>query len=332
MILRDPELINLHGDPAAEQRDHISHSSLNTFLACEERYRWHYVERLEPTVTKSPLAMGRAFAHALELSDPEAGFAYLVDAAEDERAAAGGNPWIVLPSEKEVLTAATVVLAASGAYLGKYGAHQATREVTMRARIRNPAEGGRVSQSHDLLARVDALDLEAAELIEDKLTSRIDPKIAQRLRLDRQVSIGCYLTWRTTGVEIENVRYRITKKPGIKQTQKETHDEYLKRIVADYQERPDFYLFEEVVHRDRDDYLRLEAELWRWAESLRQAAASGVYPRNTASCLEWAGCSFLPLCAREPGASHQFRVREQRDSAPDATEVESSEGKAARAA
>jgi hypothetical protein len=111
---------------------------------------------------------------------------------------------------------------------------------------------------------------------------------------------------------VENVNYRMTLKPAIRQRQNESHDAYLDRIAEEYATRPDHYLVEEVATRSHDDFLRLEQELWEWAEQIRRARRVGVFPRNTGACHDFGGCKYLALCAGEPGAEHQFRVREDR--------------------
>lgn len=310
--LRPPESVNLAGQPAT--RDHLSNSSLNTFLACQQRFAFHYEQRLDPAVTAEPLAMGRAFAEALEHGDPEAGATVLLEQALEQAEAAAGNPWLVVPDPQEVEVQATVVREAARAYLTRYGSHDQTREVELRARIRNPASGGRYSMTHDLLCRVDAVSADHRDLFEDKLVGQIPQKsLAARLRLDRQVSIECYLIWRCTGQAPERVHYRMTRKPQIRRKQNESHEDYLERIAEDYRDRPDHYLVEEVAHRTEDDFLRLEQEVWTWAETLREARRTGVWPRNTAACHDFGGCRFLALCAREPGAEHQFVERQERE-------------------
>lgn len=310
--LRPPERINLV-DSDTGGRDIISHTALGMFLGCQQRFRWHYEERLRPAVTVAPLAYGRAFAHATEVGDPVAGGKVFVQDAEAERKRAASSPWLLAPSEEDTQIGAQIVMSAARAYLERYGRRE-RRELTMRARIRNPEVGGRYSRTHDLLARVDGIDLERGVLIEDKLTGKLDRRsLSNRLRLDRQVSIGCYLAWRCYGVDIGEVKYRVTVKPQIRRRQNETHEQFLKRIEADYIDRPDFYLHEEPVTRTHEDFLRLEEELWAWAESIRRARRGGVWPRNVGSCAEFGGCSFLSLCAGEPGARHQFVARPARD-------------------
>lgn len=306
-VLRDPELVNLVDEETG--RDHLSHSSLSTLLACQQRWFWHYEQRMRPAVTKPSLAVGRAFAEALEAGDPDHAYMCVQADAEAESLAAGGSPWVTLPTEGEVEIGAQIAREAARCYLNEYGAHDGTREMELRARIRNPLEGGRYSLTHDLLGRVDAADLENAVMVEDKLMGQVDRKrLAQRLRLDRQVSIGCYLIWRCTGVEIREVKYRVTLKPAIRRKQNETHDEYLVRIAYEYATRPEHYLVSEPVTRTAEDYLRLEQELWVWAETVRGARKTAVWPRNVASCSDYGGCDYLAVCSREPGSEHQYRV------------------------
>lgn len=310
--LRPPELVNLEGTDDEIGRGHLSHSGLSTLLTCEQKWMWDYEERLEPAVTAAPLQLGGAFAKALETGDPlDGGKAVMEDAAQQAERAAE-SPWVAAPDDEQTEIGAQIVMCAARAYLNRYG-HSERREVEMRARIRNPATGGRYSLTHDLLARVDGLDVEAATLIEDKLSGSVQRgNLAQRLRLDRQVSIGCYLVFRTTGVMIEEVRYRVTLKPGIRRRKDESHRAYLDRIAADYESRPEHYLIEEVATRTENDFLRLERELWRWAERVRDARRDGVFPRNTGACHEYNGCRFLAACADEPGWRHQFVTKSER--------------------
>lgn len=309
--LRPPERVNLAGQPTGH--DHLSQTSLKTFLTCQQQFSWHYEHRLRPAVTSEPLAIGRAFAHALEQNDPEAGGRLLRLEASVEAERAAGNVWVAAPDTRDVEIAATVAQEAARCYLARYGHHE-TREVELRARVRNPQHGGRYSHTHDLLARLDAVSPDWRTVFEDKLVSQIPRSdLAQKVRLDRQVQIEAYLIWRTQGVLVNEVRYRMTMKPAIRQRQGESFDAYLQRIADDYCVRPDHYLAEETVNPTLDDFLRLERELWRWAEQIRESRRDGTWPRNTGACHDYGGCRFLPLCAGEPGARHQFVESESKE-------------------
>lgn len=311
MTLRPPERLNLAGQSTG--REHLSQSALKTFLTCQQQFGFHYEDRLDPVVTKTPLAVGRAFAHALEHNDPDAGEQALREQAAEEQAHAAGNPWVLAPDQADIDVNAMIAREAARCYLTHYGAHDQTREVELRARIRNPAPGGRYSLSHDLLARLDALSPDFTVLYEDKLVGQIPrASLAAKVRLDRQVQIETYLVYRCTGVLVTEVRYRMTLKPAIRQRQKEQFESYLERIAEEYATRPEHYLAEEIVTPSLDDFDRLERELWRWAEQIRESRRDGTWPRNTSACHDYGGCRFLPLCAGEPGARHQFVEREAR--------------------
>jgi hypothetical protein len=90
-VLRPPERANLHGLETG--RDHLSHSSIGTLLACEQRYALHYEQRLRPAVTAAPLALGRGFAEALNAGEPEIGFQVVLDEHLTEKELNAGNPW-----------------------------------------------------------------------------------------------------------------------------------------------------------------------------------------------------------------------------------------------
>lgn len=318
-VLRDPERINLAGEDTG--RDHLSNYALGTLLTCQQQFAYHYEHRLSPAITKPSLADGRAFAHALEHNDPDAGEVYLREQAAVEKERAADSPWIVAPSDESIETEATVVREAARCYLNHYGAHDTTREVELRARIRNPAPNGRYSLTHDLMCRVDAVSADWLDLYEDKLVGQIPRKdFGQLVRLDRQVSIETYLIWRTQGVLVERVHYRMTLKPAIRQRKGESFDGYLERIAEEYATRPDHYLAEETAQRTEDDFLRLEREMWRWADQLRESRRDGTWPRNTGACRDYGGCRYLALCSNEPGAIEQFIERPRRDQVCDESE------------
>lgn len=324
MNLQPAECENLHGTDCGD-RGHLSPSSISTQLSCLEKFRWSYVDRLELNVRPVSLSLGDAFAKALDAADPQVGFDRIIaerDKLIDEH---DGNPFVVLPTMEQTEIDATIVLAASGAYLERYGSHAETREVELRVRLRNPQTGA-YSRTFDLVCRVDALSPDGRTLVEDKLVSQIPRVNADRyVALDRQVTINCYTAWRASGVAPAEIKYRWTMKPGIRRKQNESHDGYLKRIVADYLDRPDFYMHEATPSRTPDDFLRLEAELWQWAAARREAMHAGVFPRNTSSCDAYGGCRYLAACTREPGFESQFHVRAERD----VTKVDESESQEA---
>lgn len=312
--LADPEeRRKLLGGPLDRElgRDHLSHSSIGTYLNCGQKFDFGYERRLSLIQTPAPLDMGRAFQAAVVANDPELGMQMLIDDRQvfDEKA-----------GEKTQIEAMTVGAAARH-YLDRYGPPTGEGEFPYRVRLRNPWTGA-YSRTFDLLGYADEFDPDGEdgpELVENKLVGKVDPKTVQRLPLDRQIALSCYGIWRATGHIVRKVRYRWTRKPSIKQRQNERLDEFLKRLEADYAdpERGDFYGHEEVLWRTTEDLVRIEAELWDWAEQLRNARKRRLWARDTSRCAEYGGCAFLPICTGDPDAAHLYRVKPESEGIPD---------------
>jgi hypothetical protein len=294
--LRPPDKQNLIDQEDREGRAVLSHSSLNTQLACHQRYAYSYVDKIEPIVKPAGLRLGGAFAKATETGDPADGVAKL-----------SGEATILTQEDQDRLTVdCAIITGAARAYLAAYGRHE-RREFGYRVRLRNP-DTGAYSRTFDLEGYADGLT-DDWMLIEDKFVGQLQAVAIKRLPLDRQLALECYGIWRATGHEITDVSYRFTRKPSIKQRKAETVEQYAERVEADYAERPEFYLVEEHISRSADDLVRIEAELWQWAAQRREAARARIFPRNSSHCHDYGGCPFLPLCVGDPDAPSLFKPK-----------------------
>jgi hypothetical protein len=345
-ILRPSDCENLAGQDTG--REHLSHSRLNLFLACHRKYELHYEERLEPVGGIEALSLGSAFQKAIELQDPYAaslaldGWTFKPKAAlweTDALPPAGVIPvgkgnatahepacshWAIPPedevhfytqeAEDKHRVNCAIVRAAAALYLRKWPAPAGERrEFEFLVRLRNPWTG-HYSRTFDLLGYADALEGEGPfKLTENKLVGRVDAVMVKRLPLDRQLALLRYGIWRAEGHPVSEVAFRWIKKPSIKQRQKETVQEFCDRLAADYEEREDFYAYEPPAsYITAADLLRIECELWTWAEQLRQLRRQRIYDRNTSVCSEYGGCKYLPICSGDLDAMSLFQTRPER--------------------
>lgn len=306
LLLRDSEAENLAGQTTG--REHLSHSSLTTLLNCQRRYQLDKIERLEPVSKHRALGMGSAFQYALEVNDPHAGAQRLRDE----------TPVSSQADEDKLRIEEAIVIAAAELYMRQWPVTSLEqREVEYRVRLRNPWTG-RYSNTFDLLGYADGV-IDAGgtlELIENKLQGQITQIGMRKLVLDRQISLACYGLWRATGKRVRKVHYRIVRKPTIRQKQGESVAEFCARLAADYRERPEFYSHEEPLFRSDEDLLRVEAELWTWADEVRQARRRAFFPRNTSHCTDFGGCPFIPVCVGDPDAGSLYQVRPVADELP----------------
>jgi hypothetical protein len=337
--LRASDAINYAGQDTG--REYLSHSRIGILLACQRKYELHYERRLERIDQAESLMLGKAFQEAVEYRDPGRGFNQIMDEADE----VGGSA-----DYDRLRVNATIVKAAAQLYLDRWvpkcsrcegdgfledveyapcpicdgtGYDQAEhREMEYRVQLRSPWTGA-YSRTFDLKGYADGVTRhsnhgpnqqgETLTLTENKLVGRITEAQVKKLPLDRQVTLSCYGLWRATGVPVTGVHYRHIKKPSIKQTQKETVNQFIDRLERDYQERPDFYSHEETLYRTTEDLLRVEAELWMWAEDIRNLRRQRIYPRNTGSCDDYGGCEYVPICTNAPDHDSLYRERERHE-------------------
>jgi hypothetical protein len=348
--LRPSDAENLAGVDTG--RAHLSHTRLSMFLACHEKFNLHYERRLERIDKRESLEMGKAYQKAIELQHPEVG-PLVLDGWEPtnihERDCLPGVDWrpvgnvtmhgpaiwLIPPAEEPYFHTQeaqdrheinkAVVRAAAALYLRKWPAPVGEqREFEFLVRLRNPWTG-HYSRTFDLMGYADGLvdnyemSMSAGrplELVENKLVGRVDSVMVQRLPLDRQLQLLRYGVWRATGRPVGTVHFRWVKKPSIKPRQKETIPEFCERLAADYEERPDFYAYEPPAsYITSADLLKIECELWTWAEQLRQLRRQRIFDRNTSHCSDYGGCDFIPLCNGDPDADHLYRIRPERTEA-----------------
>lgn len=347
MTLRPPEGINLAGQDTG--REHLSHSALSLFLACHRKYQIDKIERLSLISRPRYFDMGSAFQKAIELQDPKVGSRMLrgwepcetcrgvgrwavdfgdiahmdqCDACEGRGGKQGDGPIITSQDDENRLRIEEVIVESAAAlYLRRWPADQRqTREFEYRVRLRNPVSG-HYSRTFDLLGYADGIEDCGSyfELVENKLVGQITAVAVKRLPLDRQLALERYGLWRATAKQVRRVKYRWVRKPSIKQREgrkadksdAESIDGFLQRLADDYETRgEDFYSHEEAFFVDPADALRVEAELWEWAEQLRSQRRRRFFDRNTSHCTDYGGCAFIPICAGDPDAAALYRVRE----------------------
>jgi hypothetical protein len=322
-ILRPSDAENLAGQDTG--REHLSHSRLNLFLACHEKYNLHYNERLEPVGGIEALSLGSAFQKAIELQDPEAG-----PQALDGYTPVEGAYFLAPPreplhfhtqeAEDKHRVNQAIVRAAAALYLRTWPAPVGERrEFEFLVRLRNPWTG-HYSRTFDLLGYADGINgwtygdgTGPLSLTENKLVGQVSKVMVQRLPLDRQLALLRYGVWRATGRKVSEVAFRWIKKPSIKQRQKETVEEFCDRIAEDYETRPDFYAYEPPAsYITAADLLRMECELWTWSAQLRDLRRQRIYDRNTSACSDYGGCKYIPVCSGDPDALSLYETRPER--------------------
>ncbi len=119
-------------------------------------------------------------------------------------------------------------------------------------------------------------------------SSETDKKM---LNIDEQFSHYCVVAGAKFNREFAGGIRTAIKTPGIKQTQKETVDEYCARVVRDYQSRPEFYMQRIYVERTAE---QLEAYR-QYLEQIYVEITNNKFVFRAPS-MQCGMCDFIDLC------------------------------------
>ncbi len=287
---------------AAADLELLTHSEMQTRLACPQKWHFRYVEQIVPAVRPTALSIGSALHRSMETGRVEDGLALW-----DRKAPAPADQ---SEADRQANDRATVEAMSAGA-LARWTRNQGgRREVQFRVPVINPATGA-VSRSFTLAGKVDAIvDVGGEWYIEEyKTGSQINSLYVDRLELDTQITLYMYAAQRMWGITLAGVIYRVARKPSIRQKEKETAAQFRDRLVADYAARPEFYFFEFDLRRAQADLAHFERDLWTETQRMLVDRRLGYHPRNTSWCTQFGGCPYLPICAHRPDAETRYVVR-----------------------
>jgi hypothetical protein len=140
-----------------------------------------------------------------------------------------------------------------------------------------------------MVGRIDAIAGDGTPIEHKTAGTAIDERYIEKLAWDDQVNF--YLLARTiiTGKPQTKVIYTVCQKPTIKQTQKETYEDYLERVRAWYTEDKVKAL---AVVRSVDELKETEAEIREMTSQIRKQKH---FYRNPAHC-RITGCSYSSIC------------------------------------
>jgi hypothetical protein len=149
-------------------------------------------------------------------------------------------------------------------------------------------------------------------VVEDKTTARFDNAEAMQMSLIFNDQISTYVhALRTRGIDVKGAKYRQVRKTMTKQTQKESTEDYLKRIVDIYTGEESATLYREFTvtwsDAEMDRCLRQ-----RDRENMDIISHLDIYdvekwPYNPLNCIgPYGPCDFVQLCAKRRDASQRL--------------------------
>lgn len=279
----------------------LTNSNMAIVKNCPKMFQYRILDKLTPKYKTEARGIGTAFHRGVETgSICEA--LYTFDG--------------IFPNSQEEQDAldikrATVQAMVEGYFEAFERFENIESEIEFDLPIINPRTN-KPSKSFTLAGKVDGLVKIGGKywLLELKTAGQINSTYIDKLMIDSQITTYFYALQRHKNINLSGVIYRIVKKPSIRQTKKETVQQYCERLIEDYKFRPDFYFFEEKLYRSNEDMKLYERELWMFTQYLLQCNREGLWYRNTSRCADWGKCDYLPLCTGQLDAMDLYEVRE----------------------
>ena len=282
----------------------LTNSTISQFKNCRKAFQYRNIMQLVPRLEGEARGIGSAVHKGLETGSVDEALALLDNTFPGDQDEAD-----------RLETNKAIVQAMLEGYFALYGTGwdgEYRPELRFDVPIINPATGA-LSRSFRLAGKVDGLlkdDNGKYWLVEYKTAGSVDRNYIDKLMLDGQLTTYIYGLQRQENIKISGVIYRILRKPSIRQTKKETINQYIDRLIQDYKDRPEFYFYSEALYRSQEDLGEFEHELWDITQDLLKCRRDNLWYKNTGRCGDWGQCSYIPLCAKYPDAEDLFKQQE----------------------
>lgn len=287
-------------------------------MSCPRLFDYVYNQRLVLIEEGNALAMGSAVHHGIEHRDPNKAVEYLeelevfaTDSIETTKSIVYamvegylklyGDKVIIFDRELELLVPMGDGDEFTG-YIDEVEAEFYTEEDEEAFReLLEEAEEDEVK-----LTAKDVYDLDGSVFISDiKTTSQFGDPSSYKDQL-----LKYYYGYIKTGFRVDGLKVRVIKKPGIRQTKKESVQDYRERVIAEYRDHPEKYFKEVELSFNEAEIVDAMMDFKSGCQMIKAAKALGLYPKNLNNCSMWGGCSHAPLCNGEPDAIELYKRRD----------------------
>lgn len=277
----------------------LTNSARSTFLSCPQKYQYSYVYGLAPRKPQIPFLVGGLFHNELEILYTTG---KLNNSAMEERVgkaceSASNFPGVSAEDSDIIWMQQAVVRGMVRGYAQEYLKKDMKdfEVVEAEGSFRANLPGGWIYRGKkDLVLR--RKKNKKLVLMEHKTAGRIDASYVAKLPLDNQILGYGWAQREAEGQTFHEIIYNVTKKPQIRQSQKESLKEFLKRVEDDYYVNPVKYFYRETLTFTDRDLDRFGKELNRFVRNIDRAQADGDFFQNSGHCTAMGVCPFMRLC------------------------------------
>jgi hypothetical protein len=272
----------------------LSYSNASVFRSCPKKFYWRYILSLLPISRAPSLTLGGILHLAFDcfykgITDAEV-YQFIADAFTDEM------------SKEEVSDQEYILI-------NKY--------IALGMWLNYPFKN---LKEYDSIASEEEFKIPLCDGVE--LVGKVDGRVSQfnnwwvrelkTTGLTTRQFIGrCEVSGQSTGYvyglikkgyDIKGILYEYIKKPQLRKGTKENADDFGRRIMRDYKDRPKFYFNRHLSYRTPVDLENFEADMVALAKDIMEHTATGNFYRNVDSCWNYnSECEYAKICfAKEP--------------------------------
>lgn len=283
----------------------LTNSNIGLFKNCRKAWYYRNIERIAPRLESTARGIGTAVHKGIETGSIEEAMATFDDVFPNDQGEAD-----TLETNK------VIVQAMLEGYFERFGvgfldAEEYYPETQFEVDVKNPKTGAK-SKTFKLAGKADGLLKQDGKwwVVEYKTTGQVGKSYIDKLMLDSQMTTYIYALQRQRNIKIAGVIYRVIRKPSIRQTAKETLNQYLDRLTNDYKARPEFYFVEQQLYRTQEDLEEFELDVWNITQDLLKCHRENLWYKNTSRCADWGKCRYIPLCSKYPDAEEMYIQKE----------------------
>ena len=273
-----------------------SHSKINCFKQCPKMYEYKYIDKLDPIGSKEALNIGKSVHKGIELGSSDGALEYM----EQEK----------FFTDEKAETNKALVLAMVDAYLERWGNEKMIHEVEFRLPLKENCE---------LLGYIDGIieEDEGYWLEETKTASLVNADYIDKLQYTDQITkylLAIRELKEQLGLDVNKpvlgIKYRVLRKPMIRQKKDESIDQFRKRLVEKFTDEADDYVFEFILNRTDEELDECKEDL---LEDINQIESAKRFTKTLSSCSMYGRCPYMELCMKQENARLLYVERKKEE-------------------
>lgn len=265
---------------------------VNYFLQCRRKFDLYVNKRIVPAITKDYLEIGGVFDNAISEYFKGKDLPYclaIIDTLIDEKIIkAISQSYVELLENIRIIVQGMVT-----GYIERFKPYIIQHHYHIDIPI---IPGYRLSCELDGLLIKEKEEGKELWIVENKTTSQIDKEYIKKLNTDFQMNCYFYGLKNWKHKPVSGVLYRVSKKPTIRLKQKETRDQFRRRLMIEYLDNVENYFYEEEIYKDHSQDKMFENDILNIFKDIEQCKKQDRYYASGHTCTDFGNCHYLLYC------------------------------------